>query len=324
MLAAYFHPQQGLCMQETCLPTRDSGQALLQVLTAGICATDLEILAGYQDFQGIPGHEFVGLVLEAPDYTELEGQRVVGDINCGCGVCTWCQQGLPRHCPKRSALGIRGKDGVFAQYLTLPVGNLYPVPSGLEDQQAVWAEPLAAALEVSQQIHITSRMRVAVLGDGKLGLLAALALRHYAPDLLLLGRHASKLRLAAKQGVSTRLVQQGEPLDAQGFDLVVECTGRPQGLLTALELVRPQGMIAIKTTCRQETSLDLSQVVVNELQLLGSRCGDLALALDFLAKGRLDVLPLVQAVMPLAEIHLALELAQQSGSLKVLLECSRQ
>ncbi len=324
MLAAHFSLYNGLSLLETSQPCPGPGEALLQVLLAGICATDLEILSGYQGFQGTPGHEFVGLVLNSPTHPELEGHRVVGDINCGCGHCAWCLAGDPRHCPDRSALGIRGRPGAFAEYLTLPAGNLHPVPQGLQDEQAVWAEPLAAALEVSQQLHITSGMQVAVLGDGKLGLLAALGLRHYAPDLVLLGRHASKLELAGQQGVRTRLLSQEEPHHSPEFDLVVECTGRPQGLRTALELVRPEGTVAVKTTCSQETSLDLSQVVVNELRLLGSRCGDLGLALDFLAQGKLDVLPLIDTVLPLSEIQAGLERAAQSGALKVLLRCKTE
>jgi threonine dehydrogenase-like Zn-dependent dehydrogenase len=322
MLAAYYSSTSGLQLLDAAQPSPGPGEALVQVLLAGICATDLEILSGYQDFKGILGHEFVGRVVQAQDRPDLVGQRVVGEINCGCGQCSFCLQGNSRHCAQRSALGIRSRNGAFAQYLSLPVENLHLVPQGLKDQEAVWAEPLAAALEVSQQVHITSRMRVAVLGDGKLGLLAALALRHYAPGLVLLGRHASKLRLAQEQGVRTQWIQADQSLETTGFDLVLECTGRPQGLGFALDLARPEGIIAIKTTCRQQTCLDISKVVVNELQLLGSRCGDLRLALDFLALGNLDVLPLVQAIWPLSEAQKALELARQPGFMKVFLQCS--
>ncbi|MFO8032304.1 MAG: alcohol dehydrogenase catalytic domain-containing protein [Desulfohalobiaceae bacterium] len=322
MLAAHYSSNKGLQLLDADQPSPGPGEVLVQVLLAGICATDLEILSGYQDFQGILGHEFVGRVVQAQDHPDLVGQRVVGEINCGCGQCSFCLQGDPRHCAQRSALGIRGRDGAFAQYLSLPVENLHLVPQGLKDQEAVWLEPLAAALEVSQQVHITSRMRVAVLGDGKLGLLAALGLRHYAPGLVLLGRHASKLELAGQQGVRTKLVPADQPSEAADFDLVLECTGRPQGLKFALDLVRAEGIVAIKTTCRQQTCLDISKVVVNELQLMGSRCGDLRLALDFLAQGKLDVLPLVQAVLPLSQAQQALELAGEPGSMKVLLQCS--
>ncbi len=323
MLAA-FVSNQGLQILEIAQPQPGPGEALVQILLAGICATDLELLAGYHNFQGILGHEFVGRVVKAPNHPELIGQRVVGDINCGCGSCAWCLQGNARHCPHRSVLGIKGQKGAFARYVALPASNLHLVPDSVQDQEAVWAEPLAAALQVSQQVHISAKNRVAVLGDGKLGLLCALVLTHCTADVVLIGRHAKKLELAKAKGLHTVLCPAGQPCSETlpGFDLVVECTGRPQGIQSALDLVRAQGTVLLKTTCRQQTSLDLAQVVVNEINLLGSRCGDLRLALHFLARQWIDVLPLVQAVFGLSEARIALEQAGQPGAMKVLLDCS--
>ncbi len=307
-------------------PRPGRGQALVRVLRAGICRTDLELLSGYHHFQGVAGHEFVGRVEAAPDQPELEGRRVVADINIGCGECPPCRGGDPRHCPRRRVIGIRRWPGAFAQYLLVPVQNLHPVPPGISDSEAVFSEPLAAALQISQQVHLTAGQRLAVLGDGKLGLLAALALRHYCPRLILLGHHRAKLKLAADQGVEALLLPPGPEGDKtlaglEPFDLVVEATGQPQGIEHALALVRPGGTVVLKTTSHQHTNLDLSRVVVNEITLLGSRCGDMSLALDFLQHHRLQVEPLVEAVYPLARLSRALEHARRPGALKILLEC---
>ena len=323
MRAAHFQNNQ-IRLQTQDRPVPGAGEALIRVDMAGICGTDLEILAGYAQFTGIPGHEFVGHVLQAKDQPDLIGQRVVADINIGCKTCSWCLQGNHRHCQKRQVIGIRDRDGAFAHYLCCPLPNLIPVPPDLDNKQAVMAEPLAAALEVSQQVHLTAQTRVAVLGDGKLGLLCALALRHFAPDLHLIGRHASKLQVAQAQGVATYHLQgpdQDTIPGAQNFDCVVDCTGRADGLDTALKLVRPEGIVVLKTTSHQPTTLDMSLVVVKEVTLLGSRCGDMHLALHFLDMGWVDVLPLIDSVFPLTHLHEALNRAAQSGALKVLVDC---
>lgn len=303
-------------------PTPAPGQALVRVGYCGICNTDLELLAGYYGFAGVPGHEFVGRVAAAPGRAELVGARVVGEINLGCGVCPRCLTGDARHCPARKALGIKGWDGAMAEYVLLPVANLRQVPDGVSDRAAVFAEPLAAALEIGQQVHVTNQDQVLVLGDGKLGLLVALGLRHLAPGLILAGRHQAKLDLATAQGVRAVLAG-GEDLAelAQGlggFDLVVEATGRPEGLNLALALVRPEGTIVAKTTSHQPTPLNLAALVVNEVSLIGSRCGDIGLALAYLQNRWLEVEPLVTAEYPLAELTAALEAARRPGSLKVL------
>lgn len=323
MQAVWF--QEGkVTLVEQPTPRPGAGEALLRVRCAGICNTDLELLAGYYGFAGVPGHELVAEVVQAPEAPELVGRRVVADINLGCGECPRCRAGDPRHCPRRRVVGIKDHPGAFAEYLCLPTGNLHLVPEELADQRAVFCEPLAAALEVGQQVHLTGRTRLLVLGDGKLGLLAALGLRHWCPGLVLAGRHPDKLAVAQAQGVRT--VSAGddprELLQRLGgpFQVVVEATGRPQGLAWALELVEPEGTVVAKTTSHQPSRLDLARLVVNEVNLLGSRCGDMALALHFLAEGLVDPTPLIEATYPLARFPEALERARRPGARKVIVE----
>jgi threonine dehydrogenase-like Zn-dependent dehydrogenase len=307
-------------------PEPGPDEALVRVRLAGVCNTDIELLRGYMGFAGIPGHEFVGEVVAAPGSPGLVGRRVAADINFGCGVCLRCRAGDPRHCPERTTLGIAGKDGAFAQFLTVPTRAVHVLPDSLSDTQAVFLEPLAAALEPGQQLHFTARQSVLVLGDGKLGILTACSLRHLVPGLVLGGKHASKLAIAAAQGVTTRQGDTAEGL-AQAlareygrFDCVIEATGRPQGLETALDLVRPEGTIVLKTTTFALTSLNMARVVVDEINLVGSRCGDLALALAYLQDGLVDVVPLVEATYPLADFQTALDHAARPGAMKVLLD----
>ncbi|MFW6334871.1 MAG: MDR/zinc-dependent alcohol dehydrogenase-like family protein [Desulfosalsimonas sp.] len=305
---------------EVPIPQPENGQALVKVLKAGICGTDLEMLKGYAGFTGTPGHEFVGTVESAPGLPGLCGQRVAADINCGCGKCSWCKFGDPRHCSKRSVIGIRGKNGAFAEYLTVPVKNLYPVADSIDDIRAVFAEPLAAALEIAQQVHVRNSDRILVLGDGRLGLLAAAALKHYTGNLVIAGRHPEKLSVAEKMGVKT--VESGAPPPEGGFDLVVEATGSPEGIQTALDLVRAEGTVIVKTTTAGQSSLDLSSVVVNEITVTGSRCGDIGLALRFLEHGWVDPHPLVEKVYPFSSAKEAFRHAQSRGSLKIILDIS--
>jgi threonine dehydrogenase-like Zn-dependent dehydrogenase len=309
------------------IPEPGPGEALVWVLTAGICNTDIELFSGYYGFTGVAGHEFVGRVARCPDNPALEGQRIVADINCGCGTCRFCLAGNRRHCAARQVIGIVGRPGAFAEYLCVPIANLYSVPESLDDREAVFAEPLAAALEVGQQIHIRGTDAVAVLGDGKLGLLCALGLRFVNPNILLIGRHEAKLALASAQGVRTAYCPTGNEdkvlQEMKGaFDLVIEATGRPEGIAQAIELTRPEGTVALKTTSRLPSNLNMAKVVVDEINLIGSRCGDMQLALDYLASGRLDVRPLTQAVHPFSDFSQAFEAARAPGALKVLLDFS--
>ncbi|HVO85184.1 MAG TPA: alcohol dehydrogenase catalytic domain-containing protein [Syntrophobacteria bacterium] len=305
------------------LPPAGRDEVLIRTVMAGICSTDRELLGGYHDFAGVPGHEFVGTVVQAPANPELIGRMVVADINCGCGGCSWCLAGNPRHCPERTTLGIRGRDGAFAEYLTMALRNLHLIDDSLAPDEAVFAEPLAAALEVGQQVHLRSQDRVVVLGDGTLGILVALTLRLSCPRLLLCGRYPEKLRVAEAQGVATRLVPSGRDAadicrELGYFDVVVEATGRAEGLASALELARPEGTVVVKTTAHEPAALSASNIVVRELTIVGSRCGDLELALLFLKNRWIDVNPLIEAIYPFAHFDQAWHHAGRRGTLKVL------
>ena len=283
---------------------------MVRVRLAGICRTDLEICRGYLGFQGTPGHEWVGEVVSAPDLA-LVGARVVGEINFGCGVCAWCRTGLARHCPTRRVQGIVEADGAFADLLAVPARVLHRVPDGLPDQTAVFAEPLAAAFEILEQLGDVGGRRAVVLGDGKLGLLVAQVLAGASAQVALAGRHGEKLALAARLGIDT-----GSP--RPGADLVVDATGSPTGLAAALDLVRPRGTVVLKTTIAAEHQIDLARAVVNEVTVVGSRCGPFEPALDALASGQVQVAPLVEAIYPLADAVAAFGRAGRPGALKVL------
>ncbi|QLA19487.1 MDR/zinc-dependent alcohol dehydrogenase-like family protein [Desulfolutivibrio sulfoxidireducens] len=316
-MRAVYLSNNGMTLSLRERPEPKAGEALIRVLVAGICNTDLELAKGYMDFSGVPGHEFVGVVEAAPDAPEWLGRRVVADINWGCGRCARCLSGDPRHCGDRTTLGIHGWDGAFAEWMVAPVKNLLSVPDGLPEREAVFAEPLAAALEVSQQAHLTARTRVAVLGDGKLGILAACGLRHFCPGIVLIGRHAHKLEVAARQGVTVRLASELKGRDER-FDVVVEATGRADGLARAMDMVRPEGTIVAKTTVAATAPLDLARLVVDEITVMGSRCGDLSLALHFLESRLVDVAPLIEAEYPLADFETAFARASRPGARKVL------
>ena len=322
MKAVLFQGEK-VAVVEKPLPPAGRDEALIRTAMAGICSTDRELLAGYHDFAGIPGHEFVGTVVQAPARPELVGRRVIADINCGCGSCAWCLTGDQRHCPGRTTLGIRGRDGAFAEYLSMPLSNLHVIDESLATEEAVFAEPLAAALEVGQQLHPRSTDRVVVLGDGTLGILIALSLRLACPRLLLCGRYPEKLRVAEAQGVKTRLIQPGgEPADICRelgyFDAVVEATGRAEGLALAIELARPEGTVVVKTTSHEPSAISVARIVVKELTIIGSRCGDLELALSFLKNRWLDVKPLIEAVYPFSNFDEAWHHAGRRGTLKIL------
>lgn len=314
----------GLWLEDEALRARDDlplpdpapGEARVRVLQAGICNTDLELVGGYYPFTGVPGHEFVGRVEWAPGSEGWIGRRVVGEINAGCGSCEECAGGRPGHCESRTVLGIRGRHGAFAEYLTLPMANLHEVPSALSDEAAVFAEPSAAALEVQRQVAVGPGQRVVVIGDGKLGQLLARTLALTGCELRVAGRHQDKLALLERRRIRTCAPDE---LPRRWADVAVECTGNPEGLTLARRAVRPRGTIVLKSTYRGETALSPSQVVVDEVTLVGSRCGPFAPALELLASGRLDVSDLVSARFPLAEGVSAFEEAQRPGVLKVLL-----
>ena len=296
-------------------PTPGPGEALIRVTLAGVCATDLEIARGYMGFKGVPGHEFVGVIEECAD-ERLSAKRVVGEINIGCGRCEYCSHKVENHCPSRKVLGILGKDGAFAEYLTLPFRNLHPLPDSISDEAAVFAEPLAAAYEILEQVRVNEETRACVLGDGRLGLLVAQVLAAADCSLLVIGRHEENMSLLKARGIPYRTSPDG--LSKQ-FDLVVDCTGNAGGLSTALDLVRPQGTVILKTTVAQRNGADLNRVVIDEVTLLGSRCGPFQPALQALEENRIDVRPLVSKVFLMDEGLKAIEYASQKGVLKVLI-----
>lgn len=302
-------------------PQVRSGEALIRPLRMGVCATDLELCRGYMSFEGVPGHEFVGLVekVGAGRGRSWMGKRVVGTISCVCGRCDMCRAGLREHCRKRSVLGIQNRDGCFADRFLLPVQNLIEVPDAVDDDHAVFTEPLAAAYQILRQLAIEGRPYVTVLGDGRLGLLCAQAMTQLNATVRCVGKHPEKLTLCEKWGVKHRLLEEvGLRADQ---DIVVDCTGSPDGLGTALQMVRPRGRIVMKTTVAPgKAPVDLSPLVINEIELIGSRCGPFPDALTALAEERVDVLSLISRRMKLADGVEALRLAGRGDMIKVLLE----
>jgi threonine dehydrogenase-like Zn-dependent dehydrogenase len=289
------------------------GECLVEVLRAGICGTDLELMRGYMDFRGIAGHEFVGKVVGGDP--GLLGKRVVGEINVGCGSCDLCKADLERHCPNRTVLGILGRAGAFANYLSLPARNLLEVPDSISDEVAVFCEPIAAAYEILEQIRLSGREKIAVIGDGRLGAIVALVLKAEGACPVIGGHHLEKLQRLAKLGLEADLAEKLKP----GFDVIVDCSGSEEGLLLALRLVRPRGTIILKSTAKESSGLNLASAVVDEISIIGSRCGRFAPALAALAEGKIDPRPLISAMLPLSDGVSALSLAAQPLIFKVLL-----
>ena len=314
------------------LPDLRSGEALIRVIMAGICNTDLEITRGYLAYEGVLGHEFVGIVEAvhegpgASPATYLIGKRVVGDINAACyrSDCAYCQQKMFTHCPDRTTLGIVNRDGAFADYLILPVANLHLVPDNVSDEEAVFVEPLAANFEILEQVHIKPSERVIVLGDGKMGQLAVQVLALSGCEVTMVGKHEEKLALASQRGIQTRLLEEVEGTQfaepASRVDLVVECTGSAPGLELALRLVRPRGTVILKSTVADKSTLNLAPIVIDEIGVQGSRCGPFAPAIRALSQRTVDVHPLMSARYSLDDGLAAFEYAAQKGVLKVLVE----
>jgi threonine dehydrogenase-like Zn-dependent dehydrogenase len=307
------------------VPAPQAGEALIRVHLAGICATDIELTRGYKGgFRGILGHEFVGTVVAAPEASSWVGRRVVGEINTGCGTCDLCRCGRGKHCRKRTSIGIIGRNGVFAEYVTLPLTNLHAVPAVLSDEEAVFCEPVAAACEILEQVAIDDQMRVFVQGDGRLGLLCAEVLATTGCDLTVIGRHPDKLALLPANAHTKPLVSSPAELGAlqeQPADVVVEATGSPAGFVTALQLVRPQGTLVLKSTFADHLdNFDVSKLVVDEISLVGSRCGPFDKALTALENRTVDVRPLINACYSLRDGLAAFAHAKRKGVLKVLID----
>ena len=307
---------EALKVVDRSVPRRGADEALIRVRLAGICNTDIEITRGYFGFRGVLGHEFVGEVVEAED-PDWVGRRVVGEINLACGECEYCRRGLERHCPNRTVLGILGKDGCFAEYVTLPLRNLHTVPEGVEDEEAAFTEPLAAALEILQQVHVDPDSPVLVVGDGKLAQLVVRVLVLTGAQVHIVGRHPAKLRLAERVGAT---VVASEAVGSASYDLVVEASGSPSGWQTAIQAVRPRGTLVLKSTYAEVPRINLATVVVNEVNVVGSRCGPFRPALRLLADKRVTVRELISATYPLERAAEAFEQAKAPGVLKVLLK----
>lgn len=302
-------------MREAPRPARPPGFALIRLLVGGICNTDLELQRGYYGFRGTPGHEFVGEVVET-DNSNLVGCRVAGEINLCCGRCEWCARKMGRHCPSRVVLGIVNHPGCFQELFVLPERNLHVIPDEIATDHGVFVEPLAAACEILEQVHPPCGACFAVIGDGKLGLLIAQVLRAYGYQVSHFGRHAAKLTISASAGAQTHL----HPPPPDAFDWVVEATGSSEGLESAIRTIRPRGTLILKSTVHDRASIDWARVIVNEISMIGSRCGRFETAIELLRLGSVEVAPMISERWPLAEAPRAFERAAEKGVLKVLLE----
>ena len=295
-------------------PTPLAGEVLIRVLRAGVCDTDLQLIRGYMGFSGVLGHEFVGVAGSGP----MKGQRVVGEINCSCWKCPTCQAGAPSHCPNRTVLGILNHDGAFAEYIAVPQRNLHAVPDDMPTDVAVFTEPVAAAFQIPAQMTINRHDRIVILGDGRLGNLCAQVLAHLSKDVTVVGKHQEKLALLKSRGIKTALLSDVEP--RRDADIVVDCTGSATGLPTALSLVSPRGTIVLKTTVAGEQTLALAPVVIDEVTIVGSRCGPFDRALTALEIGEVSVLPMISARYGLADGVAAIDHARTTPVLKVLID----
>lgn len=333
MRAVVYHDHNLILENNYPLPVPRDGEALVRVLMAGICNTDLEIVRGYMDFQGVPGHEFVGVVERIYGdttlnlYGHLVGKRVVGEINAACYQtdCFFCRRGMSSQCPRRTTLGIDRRDGAFADYLMLPVENLHVVPEQVGDEEAIFVEPLAANFEILQQVHLRPTDTVLILGDGKMGQLAAQVLTLTGSDIVMIGHNLEKLALAERRGIHTHLIKDGTSFvfeDERLIDVVVECSGSAYGFEMALQLVRPGGTVIQKSTVADKSTLNLAPLVIKEIRVQGSRCGPFAPALRVLKQKLIDVSPLISARYTLDESLTAFKHADQRGILKVLVTVS--
>lgn len=306
-----------VAVRDVAEPVPEPGEALLRVRLAGICSTDLQVVRGYLGFRGTLGHEAVGEVARCDDQPSLVGARVVGEINASCGVCPRCRRGQRTHCALRSVMGLRDRDGCFATHVVLPTENLHLVPDEVSDELAVFTEPLAAAFEVLEQVPTHPGMPAAVVGDGRLGLLVAMVLARAGLDTWVIGRHDRKLAIAEAAGARAC---RPDDLAQSDFALVVEATGSPDGLAFAMQRVRPRGTLVLKSTFVERPSVDTSRIVVDEISVVGSRCGPFARAMQALGDGSIDPSALVDARYPLDDGVEALEHARRPGVLKILLD----
>jgi len=317
MRALVVDSQSGIGLRDVPVPGQTS-TCLIRVSCAGICGTDLQILEGYAGFAGILGHEFAGLVESAPEEDAAWiGKRVVGEINVGCGRCEWCERGIKEHCANRAVVGIRDHGGAFAEFLSLPAVNLHEVPDSMDDETATFVEPVAAACRIFEQVDVAADARIAVLGDGRMGLLVAQVLRTVTPDVTVVGRHESKLAVARELGLGTADAAS-QFLSVKRFDIVVDVTGRPEGIRRSIELVRPRGTIVMKSTFHGEAPMTSWPIVVDEITMVGSRCGPFGPAIDLLASGAVRIRPLISRIARLEDHESAFVEARRG--LKVLFD----
>ena len=293
-----------------------NGEVLVKVLRAGVCETDLQLIKGYMGFEGVLGHEFVGVAQSG----SLKGERVVGEINCSCFRCEICRSGLPTHCPNRTVLGILGHDGAFAEYVSVPQKNLHRVPDSLATDVAVFVEPVAAAYQILRQQLVSRGQRVVVLGDGRLGNLCAQALAEFGCNVLVIGKHENKLQIPRdiNGDIETALLDDVEP--SGQFDIVVDCTGSASGLPTALQLIKPWGTVILKTTVAGEQTMALAPIVIDEVRVIGSRCGPFPDAIASLVEGRVQVEPLISGRFPLDQGVEAIRHTAENPVLKILID----
>lgn len=308
----------GVEVRDVTAPVAGQGQVVVRVHTAGICNTDLELIRGYMGYRGVLGHEFCGTVEDGP--AEWSGRRVVGEINFACGQCRSCLTGLGRHCPTRKVLGILGADGAFAERVAVPIANLHVVPDGIPPEEAVFAEPLAAAFEILEQLHLVPGAECLVFGDGKLGLLVAQVLNGAGASVTVVGKHPERERMLRQAGIRSMAL---EAYDGTTAPFVVDATGSADGFERAIAATRPRGTLVLKSTVAGRIGVDLAPVVINEIRVVGSRCGPFPPALRALARGSVDVRSMVAAEYPLADAANALQHAARPGALKVLLRCSQ-
>ncbi|MBQ7127182.1 alcohol dehydrogenase catalytic domain-containing protein [bacterium] len=305
-------------------PLPNKGEALIKVTLAGICNTDYEITKGYMGYSGILGHEFTGIVEDVNSDNEEDkkwiGKRVVAEISWGCNEpnCEWCAKKNYRHCPERHTIGIWKKDGAMADYITLPTNILFEIPQNVSDEQAVFVEPLAAACEITEQLHIEPTSKVLVLGDGKLGLTTALALNAMNHDVILVGKHQNKLDIAQAQGVETKLLDSLSLNEK--YDIVVEATGTASGFETSMNAVKPRGVLVLKSTVATGKELNLAPIVINEITVLGSRCGQFGPALRLLEKEKIDFSPFISGIYNIEEAIEAFEANKLKENLKILIK----
>lgn len=306
-------------LEQTNIPALAEGEALVRVALGGICNTDIEITKGYMGFQGTLGHEFVGVVEKTFDgSTELVGKRVVGEINCACGECDFCRKNIPTHCTNRTVIGIFNKDGCFGDYINMPIKNLIVVPDNVTNEEAVFVEPLAAGIEILEQLHIKPSDKVLVLGDGKLGLLTSLGLHASGVNVLLCGKHQKKIDIAKNQGVKTVLLD--DLVQDRSFDVVVEATGSIHGFDYAIKAVRPRGVIVLKSTVASGKEFNFAPIVIDEITILGSRCGRFEPALRLLESKTIDVTKLIDATFNADDAVAAFEKSVQQNVLKVIID----